>query len=318
MVALLLAACGGSSTPAGDEGVDAGPEPGDLAVTVASYDLAVGPPARLLVGIETDDRRLVTYGTVELRFLFAGTGEGGTLSPGPTSTGRYLPVAGSDVPDPEPTAPQAVTASEARGVYSTHVAFDRAGFWKVEVTADVDGTTRHGEGAFQVLDRHRLPAVGDEAPATENLTLTTPDTPRAAVDSRGASGEIPDPELHRTTIAAALGAGRPVVAVFSTPVYCTSRFCGPVTDTVDELARRYGDRAAFVHVEVWRDFQGKVVNKSAAEWLLRSEGLTEPWVYVVGGDRRIVARFDNVVNRSELEPVIQALPTSRPAGQGTG
>ena len=56
-----------------------------------------------------------------------------------------------------------------------------------------------------------------------------------------------------------------------------SRFCGPVTDMVQELAARYGDRAVFIHVEIWKDYQEQVLNEAAAEWLQTPSGdLTEP------------------------------------------
>ena len=205
--------------------------------------------------------------------------------------------------------------SESRGVYGTQTTFDRAGFWEVEATATVDGKAVRGKGAFAVNEKHAIPAPGDQAMATETLTLTTPDVPRPAIDSRAGSGDIPDPHLHRTTIAASLAAKRPIVAVFATPVYCTSRFCGPITDMVDELAHQYGDRADFVHVEIWRDFQNRTVNKSAAEWVLRDEQLNEPWVFVIGADGRITARFDNVATREEIEPLLKALPVIGPAAR---
>jgi len=44
------------------------------------------------------------------------------------------------------------------------------------------------------------------------------------------------------------------MVVVSTPTYCQSRFCGPITDSVSALAQRYGDRMAFVHLEVWKNF----------------------------------------------------------------
>jgi hypothetical protein len=234
---------------------------------------------------------------------------------GPVVKASYLPVHGSVVPSPSPSRPEIVRGSESRGVYGAQTAFDRAGFWEVEATATVDGKTQKGKGAFAVNEKHAIPAPGDQALPTQTLTLTTPDVPRPAIDSRAGSGEIPDPDLHRTTIAASLGAKRPIVAVFATPVYCTSRFCGPVTDMVDELAHQYGDRADFVHVEIWRDFQNNVINISAAEWLLRDGGLNEPWIFVIGADGRITHRFDNVATRGELEPLVQALPVIGPAAR---
>jgi len=299
----VLAACSGS------DGAD-NARAGDLAVEVASYDLATGPPARFIIGLLTVDQRLLGYGSVDLRFSYVGTKEGGANpSPfGPVVKASYLPIHGTVVPSPAPTDVQVVRSSDSRGLYSAQAAFDKAGFWEVEATATVEGKAVSGKGAFAVNPAHAVPAPGDMALATETLTLTTPDIPRPAIDSRAGSGEIPDPGLHRTTIAASLAAKRPIVAVFATPVYCTSRFCGPVTDLVDELSKQYADRADFVHVEIWRDFQGKTVNKSAADWVLRGNELNEPWVFVVGADGRIVARFDNVVTKGELEPLLKALP----------
>ncbi len=303
---LLLTACGGSGGR-GKAGAD------DLAVQVASYDLTTGAPARFIVGLLTVDQRLIGYGTVDFRFSYVGTKEGGTAATpfGPPVTASYLPIHGTVVPSPPPPAPQIVKSSDSRGVYGAQAAFDKAGFWEVEATATFDGKARKGKGAFAVNPTHAVPAPGDAALPTETLTLTTPDTPKAAIDSRGGSGDIPDPDLHRTTIAAALAAKRPVVAVFATPVYCTSRFCGPVTDLVAELAQQYGDRAVFVHVEIWRDFQAQTVNKSAADWVLRNGELQEPWVFVIGADGKVAARFDNVVTRAELEPLLTALPKMR-------
>jgi hypothetical protein len=168
-----------------------------------------------------------------------------------------------------------------------------------------------------VGEDHLVPFVGDAAPASENLTMASTDAPRAAIDSRGGSGEIPDPELHSTTVAAALAAKRPVVVTVSTPVYCTSRFCGPVTDMVQDLSHTYGDRASFVHIEVFRDFQAnpQVFNKSAIEWIYPTQvgDINEPWVFVVGADGKVVARLDNVATKGELEPILQQLPVIGPA-----
>jgi hypothetical protein len=92
-----------------------------------------------------------------------------------------------------------------------------------------------------------------------------------------------------------------------------SRFCGPVTDMVQQLAHDHADRASFVHIEIWRDFDKKVINKAAADWLLRNDDLNEPWVFVIGADGKIAARFDNVTTRDELEPLLRQLPVIGPA-----
>jgi len=305
VVASVAVACGNAGKRLPDRS-----KPDDLVVEVASYDLAVGPPGRLIVGALTADHRFVGFGTVQMRFAYLGATKDSGAAPayGPPSNGTFLVIPGTQVPTPAPTQPTLVDASTGRGVYATTVAFDRAGIWQVQVTASIARRMQQASGAFMVASRHAIPAPGDAALPTQNHTLGASDVPPSAIDSRASDGTVPDPELHHSTIAAALATHRPIVAVFSTPVYCVSRFCGPVTDMVQELAHDYGDRASFVHVEIWRDFDKKEINKAAADWLLRGGDLQEPWVFVVGADGKIVARFDNVTTCGELEPLLRQLP----------
>jgi hypothetical protein len=164
--------------------------------------------------------------------------------------------------------------------------------------------------AFSVVDRPSVIGVGALAPHTRNLVIGDPGVSPGSIDSRAAGGApVPDPELHTISIAKALDAGHPALVVFSTPVYCVSRFCGPVTDLVSELAAKYRDRADFIHVEIYRDFQAGQVNQAALDWLSLANGdLREPWTFLIGADGRIVASWDAVVTRSEIEPLLQALP----------
>lgn len=309
---LVAGACSGGSDSAGPRGsttLDA--RAGGIVAAVASFDLAVGPPSRFIVGLFDPDKGNVGYGTLQLRFSFLGTKGGSALpEPGPVATATFLPLPGGEA-SPAPQAPVLLRASEARGVYAASVGFDRPGFWEVEVTADVARVgTRTASAAFSVRPRHAVPAPGDPAPASENLTVSSPGAPPAAIDSRASPSQpVPDPELHQTTIAQALRDRVPVLAVFSTPTFCVSRFCGPVTDMVAELARDYADRARFVHVEVWKDFEKKQLNEAAAEWLTRNGGEgNEPWVFLIGADGRVTARWDNVATRGEIEPLLKDLP----------
>ena len=282
VAALGTAACGGGGSSSGGAAASKG-----LAAEVASFDLAVGPAARFIVGLLTNDQEFVSYGSVHLRFTYEGRGEKGARSrPGPEATAPFISLPGSPAAGSRP-GPAPLPGSVGKGVYGAQVAFDRA-------------------------DKHAIPAPGDPALPSENLTVRSPNVPTKAVDSRADGAAIPDPELHQTTIARALALHRPAVVVFATPVYCTSRFCGPVTDMVQELARAYADRASFVHVEIWQDFEKQVLTKAAAEWLLRNNDLNEPWVFVIGADGRITARFDNVVTRDEVEPLLRALPVIGP------
>jgi len=87
-----------------------------------------------------------------------------------------------------------------------------------------------------------------------------------------------------------------------------------VTDMVAGLAHDYGDRATFIHIEIWADHQNQKLNDAAAQWLLQPNGdLNEPWVFVIGADGNIAARFDNVATRDDLEPLLRQLPVIGPS-----
>jgi len=280
-----------------------------MVAIAASVDLYAGTPQRVAFGLVLPDGSLVSFGEIGVDFTFLGTAEQPEEAPGPSATAAFIPTYGT----PAGTGGARVTSpDEARGVYqASDVVFEQPGFYTARITADVEELgTQVAETTVEVQAEPQLPAPGDPAPATENLTVHSEGVPEAAIDSRAATeGEIPDPELHATTIAAALEEGRPVLAVFATPVYCVSQFCGPVTDMVQDLASRYDDRAAFVHVEIWEDFDTQVLNDAAVEWLQLPNGdLTEPWLFLIGADGTIVDRWSSLWSQADVEAALQALP----------
>lgn len=298
---------GGAGSPS-----PATPSRAQVVAIVASVDLYASAPQRVSVGLVTNDNKLVSYGTVDFAFSYVGTADQPQQpEAGPTATATFVPVFGTTGSG---DAPRITLPSQGRGIYeASDVTFDRAGFWQVSVSADVrDVGTQRALATFEVGAQASLPAPGDPALATANLTLASirGDVPAAAVDSRAATeGAIPDPELHGLTIARALREGRPALVVFSTPVYCQSQFCGPVTDMVQDLAKRYTDRAAFIHVEIWKDFENQVLNQAALDWLQMPSGdLTEPWLFLIGADGTIVDRWSSMWSEDEVAAALEALP----------
>ena len=97
--------------------------------------------------------------------------------------------------------------------------------------------------------------------------------------------------MHDVSLDEALQSGRPVVVQFATPAYCQTAICGPTVSVLDEV-RRSGDwgDVAFIHCEIYAD-EGQNLLEPVAEWNLP----TEPWLYTIDGDGRIVARTDGPV-----------------------
>lgn len=311
----LLAACGGSGSGSGStDAAKATPEGDQIAPQVASYDLAVGTQ-RFMVGLVTQENELIGGGKVDLKFAYLGTREAETKGEVVAQAeAEFLPIpADAGGPDPDvPDEPSLLPSSEGSGVYATQASFDKPGFWGVVIEADVaDEGKWTGRTTFEVFDKHRFPWIGEDAPRSENLIAGAPDAPVAAVDSRAREGkDLPDPELHGMTVAASTASGKPTLLVVSTPTYCVSRFCGPITDMVRGLSKDYADRANFIHIEVWRNFEAKEINRAAAEWMLRGETALEPWVFLIGADGKIAGRWDNVATKGEIEPALKALGTS--------
>jgi glutathione peroxidase-family protein len=58
----------------------------------------------------------------------------------------------------------------------------------------------------------------------------------------------------------------------------------------------------FIHVEIYEGNQPPELNRWVKEWKLP----TEPWVFLVGRDGRIKARFEGSVSAAELEAAVRA------------
>ena len=310
-VALLLALCvtagaACSSDPAPEAATSSDDPPSELVAAVASFDVSPERTERFIVGLFASTRGDVALGEVQLSFAYTGSTDGTEPSTPPdapeTTSAGFLPIPGTEqVTGDEPTFEP---PAGARGVYATPpLRFPEPGVWQVTVDATVDGQELTTSTAFEVYPTSAVPGPGDPAPRTTQPLPGDPSVAPESIDSRLAfDEELADPGLHRTTVADALDAGRPVMLTVTTPVFCVSRFCGPITDELARLEAVYGDRVEFVHLEVWKDFEGAVLNKAAAEWVAPqdTERAAEPWVCLVDATGTITARWDNVASVHEL------------------
>jgi hypothetical protein len=192
---------------------------------------------------------------------------------------------------------------DARVGYFIRVKFDHAGTWGLAVEAILkDGTKGVSNVSIRVTDKAQIPAPGDLAPKSDNLTRK--DVARIEeIDS----GDPPN-DMHEVKIKDAIAAGRALVVVFSTPAYCTSLFCGPVNQEVEALYDIYKGQVDFVHIEIWRDRAKQVLNPTAQEWLSRQDGsLIEPYVYVIDRTGVIYNRWEGPAARNIMEESVKAV-----------
>jgi hypothetical protein len=163
----------------------------------------------------------------------------------------------------------------------------------------VGGTRIQAVGNVVVAKRSKSPAVGELAFPSKTPTLSD-----APVDQL-TTGNPPDTELLRISVADALERKEPFVLVFATPKFCASRTCGPVVDVVYAVRRRVPG-VHFIHVEIFEENNPALgTNRWVREWKLP----TEPWVFLVGRDGRIRAKFEGAVSERELEAAVRRFLT---------
>ncbi|MFL6006090.1 MAG: hypothetical protein ACJ744_07585 [Gaiellaceae bacterium] len=193
-------------------------------------------------------------------------------------------------------------ASDALDVPSIYVAHLRAPspgtYW---VLARPQGAAIAGLGNLVVRRRSYSPAVGARAPDAATPTLaSTHENLRALTTSTH-----PDRALYARSVAQELAAHRPFVVAFATPKFCTSRTCGPVVDVVSHVRKQLSrSGVGFIHVEVYEhNDPSRGYNRWLRKWRLQSE----PWVFLVGRDGRIKAKFEGSVSASELRAAVESL-----------
>jgi hypothetical protein len=181
------------------------------------------------------------------------------------------------------------------GVYVTHTTFDAPGKWGAEVNAQQSGQAAQIERiGFEVIDHDTIPNVGEPAPRSKNLTLK-----EVGGDVHKLSSAVDgDDYLHTMTISEAVTSGKPSVILFATPAFCTSRTCGPSHQVVEALAQNYHDQVNFIHIEVYKDFKTFAPADAMLEWHLE----TEPWLFFVDKNGKIVERFEGGITTREIVP----------------
>ena len=323
LIVAIAGACGGGdgSSGGGDEGDGEGgfgptepagggdgapqlnPDAESVQIVFTSRDFAVGPASNVGFALQGEDGMLLVADSLTVTFFDLRDGE--QVAAIQVEAVASAPGVGEEFEHVHTDGSEHVHGGESdrRVTYYARAEFEYAGSWGLLAQGTLeDGTEVEGSVLFQVFEEPLILAPGDEAPRTENLTRFDVEDIRT-IDS----GTVPN-DMHDITIKDALEAGRPLVIVFSTPAFCQTRFCGPVTQEVESLHDEYAESVDFVHIEIYTDFANQELNGAVEEWLFQEDGgFTEPWVFVVDHEGVIYDRWENAVARSVLEPAVQAV-----------
>jgi hypothetical protein len=163
-------------------------------------------------------------------------------------------------------------------VYSTEIDFPSDGEWRIAAVIR-EGDELSGTLLPSVLVGavKRVPRVGEKAPL-----IHTPTADDVGGDLSKLTTRIPPDTQNQVDYAEALGR-EPIVLLFATPQFCQSRVCGPVVDVAEQVKQLYGDKAAFIHMEIYQDNEPPEVNQQVKAFHLP----TEPWLFAIGKDGTI-------------------------------
>ena len=198
------------------------------------------------------------------------------------------------------------------GIYVTNVDFPAAGDWIAHfATAGAGKPEERIDFQFQVAAKKNVISPGDKAPsvATPTLAAVGGDVSKISSDAK------PDKAFYETSVADALAAHKPFVLIFATPKFCQTSTCGPTLDKVKPIATAHPN-LTFINVEpyVLADDQGQLQPVLDAKGNLQAVSATiayglvsEPYVFVVGGDGIVKASFELIFTSDEIDKALAGL-----------
>jgi hypothetical protein len=198
-------------------------------------------------------------------------------------------------------------ANAAHAVYVSKVKFRSAGSYVVSAVAKLDNKlVATSPAQVTVRSAASLPNVGDTAVSVHTPTVASAHGNIKSIDTR-----VPPDDMHDVDLVDALKKHRPAVLLFATPALCQSRVCGPVTDVTEQVKSTYGDRADFIHMEIYKDNDvNKGVRPQVEQWGLCSKQgkkflCNEPFLFTINRRGKVAAQLQGAFSVTELEDAVR-------------
>jgi hypothetical protein len=231
------------------------------------------------------------------QFIYAPTAVYIARSPGAPAQGPYLAPADPMTVAPAYRSQQNSGPGGIKAIYAAHVPISQAGtFTVLALTRSAKGLIG-APGEIAVAPSSPIPDVGQRPPAIATDTPASVGGNIALLTTR----RPPEP-MHSVSFGQVLGK-RPVALLFSTPQFCVSRVCGPVTDVAVQLQREFGNRITFIHEEV---YAGNQPSKGFRPQMKAFHLRTEPWLFAINRRGVIVARLEGAFGTTALTQALQA------------
>jgi hypothetical protein len=231
------------------------------------------------------------------KFVYAPTAIYVASSPSAPAKGPFLAPA-----DPMSVLPQYRSKQNSgpggiQAIYAASVPVPKAGTYFVLALTKGPSGLIGSTGEIAAAASSQIPGVGQRPPDIATDTAATVHGDEALLTTR-----LPPEHMAALSFNQVLGK-KPVALLFSTPQLCISRVCGPVTDVAVQLQKKFGDQVDFIHEEVYVDNQpSKGLRPQLKAFHLR----TEPWLFAINRQGKIVSRLEGAFGTTELTQAIQA------------
>lgn len=192
---------------------------------------------------------------------------------------------------------QTTNDEDATVVYSTDVDFPSEGEWRVaalikegdEVAATLLPSARVGQ--FE-----QVPQVGQKAPVIHTPTAEDVGGELSEITTR-----IPPDTQNQVDFADVVGK-EPVILLFATPQFCQSRVCGPVVDVAEQVKQVEGEKAEFIHMEIFKDNDPEEgVRPQVSAYHLP----TEPWLFAIDRDGTVQVALEGAFGVDALTAALE-------------
>ena len=230
-------------------------------------------------------------------FIYAPTAVYIAKSAGAPAQGPFLAPADPMSVPPADRSAQNAGPGGIQAIYAARLPIPAAGTYTVlSITRTTKGLIG-APGEIAAAKSSPIPDVGQRPPDIATDTLATVGGNISLLTTRR-----PPEQMHSASFNQVLGK-RPIALLFSTPQFCVSRICGPVTDVTVALQHEFGNRVTFIHEEVYAHNQPK----SGLRPQMKAFHLqTEPWLFVINRHGIITARFEGAFGTTELASALKA------------
>ncbi len=289
-VVLLVGACGSSSPPPSASANGTQAVTGVLPVII-SRELTTGPNRIVFSFVDSSGTKSMGSPDRTAKVQFRGPGgESVTADPG-----KFI-----------------WAIQDVSGVYVTNADFPIAGAWTAVFATAAPGSPEESiPFSFDVKADASVVEPGEKAPSVDTPTLADVggDVKKISTDT------TPVPAFYETSVADALAAHKPFVLVFATPKFCQTATCGPTLDKVKTVAAAHPG-LTFINVEPYLltlvdgQLQPDLSDSGQLQAAPATDAyglLSEPFVFVVGGDGIVKASFELIFTPDEIDAALADL-----------